>query len=347
MSILAAGLLLFTPRGFFALEQSWTEPFAIAWLGLAVWAASARRPVLAAVALGLAMATKQYLVLAAPMLWHLGATADERRTLVLAAGATVVVALLPALGDPQGFFHSAVMVQVREELRMDALSLAVPLARWTGAPLPGIAYAALVAAAALAAAWRAPSTPAGATAALAVTLLTAFAFGKKAFCNYYVLVIAVLAMAIAARRNGEVPDQRPAASARAGSGGQRRSGRCEPAAFEAQHAVALLRQPRVVRGDHRRQPELGVHVAQQAVQGVGGRLVEVAGGLVGQQERRVLHQRPGHRHPLLFAARRACRAGARAVRRARRGRAAPRPSAAPRRRRSGRCAAASRRSRGR
>ena len=41
---------------------------------------------------------------------------------------------------------------------------------------------------------------AGATAALAVTLLTAFAFGKKAFCNYYVLVIAALVMTIAARR---------------------------------------------------------------------------------------------------------------------------------------------------
>ncbi len=64
VAVLAAAVLLFTPRSFFALEQSWTEPFAIAWLGLGVWAASARRPLLAAVMLGLAMATKQYLVLA-------------------------------------------------------------------------------------------------------------------------------------------------------------------------------------------------------------------------------------------------------------------------------------------
>jgi hypothetical protein len=208
IAVLAMGVLLFTPRGFFALEQSWTEPFAILWLGLAVWAASARQPLLAAVALGLAMATKQYLVLAAPMLWHLADTPTRRRDVIVVAAATAVTATLPALADPEGFFHSAVMVQVREVLRMDALSLAVPLARTTGTPLPGVAYAALVAAAALLAGWRVPSTPAGATAALAVTVLTAFAFGKKAFCNYYVLVIAALVMAIAARRG----DSRSAAS---------------------------------------------------------------------------------------------------------------------------------------
>ncbi len=208
VAVLAAGVLLFTPRGFFALEQSWTEPFAIGWLGLAVWAASTGKPLAAAAALGLAMATKQYLVLAAPMLWHLADTPARRRDVILVAAATAVAATLPALADPTGFFHSAVMVQVREGLRMDALSLAVPLARATGAPLPGVAYAALVAFAALLAIRRAPSTPAGATAAFAVTVLTAFAFGKKAFCNYYVLVIAALVMAIAARRAG--PDHDPA-----------------------------------------------------------------------------------------------------------------------------------------
>ena len=200
VAVLAAGVLLFTPRGFFALEQSWTEPFAIVWLGVAVWAASARRPVVAAVALGLAMATKQYLVLGAPMLWHLADSRPRRRQVLLAAGCAAALATLPAVADLRGFFHSAVMVQLREVLRMDALSLAVPLARATGAPMPGAAYAAVVTAAALLAAWRAPSTPAGIAAALAVTLFTAFAFGKKAFCNYYVLVIAVLALAIAVRR---------------------------------------------------------------------------------------------------------------------------------------------------
>lgn len=200
VAVLAAGVLLFTPRAFFALEQAWTEPFAVLWIGLAVWAASAGRPLAAAAALGLAMATKQYLILAAPMLWHLAGAPARRRDVLLVAGAAAAITTLPALADPQGFLHSAVMVQMREVLRMDALSLAVPLARATGEPLPGVAYAALVALAAMVATWRAPSTPAGATAALAVTAFTAFAFGKKAFCNYYVLVIAALVMAIGAHR---------------------------------------------------------------------------------------------------------------------------------------------------
>ena len=58
------------------------------------------------------------------------------------------IALLPALADLPGFLHSAVMVQVREVLRMDSLSLAVTWAERTGAPMPGAAYAALVVAAA-------------------------------------------------------------------------------------------------------------------------------------------------------------------------------------------------------
>ncbi|MGD9906254.1 MAG: hypothetical protein AB7U83_22510 [Vicinamibacterales bacterium] len=202
-AVLAAALLLTTPRGYFALEQSWTEPFAVAWLALAAWAASAARPALAAVSIGLAMATKQHLLLAAPAVWHLAASWPTRRRVAGLALAAAALATLPALLDPAGFLHSAVMVQVREELRLDALSLAVPLAGALGQPLPGAVYAVVVAGAAALATARVPSTPSGAFAAVAVALLTAFAFGKKAFCNYYVLVIAVFAIAIAVAREGD------------------------------------------------------------------------------------------------------------------------------------------------
>jgi len=66
--------------------------------------------------------------------------------------------------------------------------------------MPALAYIGMVIAATVAAARLAPRGVGGFTAALAVTLLTTFAFGKKAFCNYYVFVIAVLAMAIAMAR---------------------------------------------------------------------------------------------------------------------------------------------------
>jgi hypothetical protein len=203
VAIGAIAILLFTPRAFFALEQAWTEPFAIVWVAGAIWAAATRRPLAAAAFLGLAAATKQYLALAVPAAWLLG---TDRATSLRALAVTVGVAgiaLLPALGDLSGFLHSAVMVQVREVLRMDSLSLAVTWAERSGAPMSGAAYAALVLAAAGLAVWRAPATPSGVAAALAVTLFTAFAFGKKAFCNYYVMVLSVLVLAIAVRRKDQ------------------------------------------------------------------------------------------------------------------------------------------------
>jgi hypothetical protein len=202
VAVAAAAVLLFTPRGFFALEQAWTEPFAIAWLAGAIWAAATRRPLLAAGLLGLAVATKQYLALAVPAAALLGDDQVTRRRAVATTVGVAAVALLPALADLPGFLHSVVMVQVREVLRTDSLSLAVPLAG-AGLPLSGAVYGALVIAAALMATWRAPATPAGLAAAIAITLFTAFAFGKKAFCNYYVMVIAALVLAVAVRRNGD------------------------------------------------------------------------------------------------------------------------------------------------
>ncbi len=200
IAIAAAAVLLFTPRGFFALEQAWTEPFAILWVAAAIWAATSRRPLLAAAFLGLAIATKQYLALAVPVAWLLGDDRASRQRAVATILGVAALALLPALADLPGFVHSAVMVQVREVLRMDALSFAVPWSQIAGTAMPGAVYAVLVIVAAVVAVWRAPATPAGIAAALAVTLFTAFAFGKKAFCNYYVMVLAVLVLAIAARR---------------------------------------------------------------------------------------------------------------------------------------------------
>jgi hypothetical protein len=211
VAVAATALLPFTPRGFFALEQAWTEPLAIVWLAGAIWAATSRRPLLAAALLGLAVATKQYLALAIPAAWLLG---DERETRWRAVAVTVGVAglaLLPAVADLPGFFHSVVMVQVREVLRTDSLSLAVPLAA-AGVPLPGAAYGVLVVGAALVATWRAPGTASGLAAAIAITLFTAFAFGKKAFCNYYVMVIAALVLAVVANRPGDDDRRRPSPS---------------------------------------------------------------------------------------------------------------------------------------
>src|SRR5687768_2432238 len=49
-------------------------------------------------------------------------------------------------------------------------------------------------------------------------------------------------------------------------------------ALQTEHAVAGGGEPRVVRGDYRRQAMLGVHLTKEAVQRFGCRFIEVAGG---------------------------------------------------------------------
>jgi hypothetical protein len=44
-----------------------------------------------------------------------------------------------------------------------------------------------------------------------------------------------------------------------------------------------------------------VHLAQEAMERIGGLLVEVARRLVGEQDGRLHDERAGHRHALLFA----------------------------------------------
>ncbi len=69
-----------------------------------------------------------------------------------------------------------------------------------------------------------------------------------------------------------------------------------------QHAIARRGQPRIVRRDDRRELTFPVHLAKQIVQRVGGVLVEVAGGLVGEEQRRGHDQRPRDGDTLLLAA---------------------------------------------
>ena len=56
-------------------------------------------------------------------------------------------------------------------------------------------------------------------------------------------------------------------------------------------------------GDHHDGPPVGVQLGEQLQHGVGGGRVEVAGRLVGQQQRRIVGQRPGDRGALLLPAR--------------------------------------------
>ncbi len=211
----AAALYLLMPRGFFVLEQSWTEPFLVLLLSATVFCAC-RFPRALPYAVGLLLASKQYSVFIVPLLLLLvPLRGREAWGLLWRAAVTAAVVSLPlALWDVGAFLRSVVTLQVHQPFRTDALSY---LAWWVSqghAPPPiWIPFVAVLGVLGLAL-WRAPRTPAGFAASVALAYVTFFALNKQAFCNYYFFVVGALCVAVAAARlpgDSVAPERHPAA----------------------------------------------------------------------------------------------------------------------------------------
>jgi hypothetical protein len=198
---LVAMLYLFSPRSFFVMERSWTDPFVTLTLALVVFAVLRARRLLP-LALGLLLASKQYLVLALPalpLLWP--APLPRKRFAIVIAQAALVAAVISlplALWDVRAFWHSTVDFQANQPFREDALSYLAAFAWLTGLQAScAIGFVGAVVVMALAAR-RCPRTPSGFCTILALTYFVFFAFNKQAFCNYYFFPLAAVCAAIAA-----------------------------------------------------------------------------------------------------------------------------------------------------
>ena len=195
---LAAALLLTTPRTFFVIEQGWTEPIALLLLAATVYCLI-RRPDLTPWAGGLLLVGKQYLALAAvPLLRFAAAQPNWGRFVMKAAIAGTVVTLPFLVWHPQQFIDNVVVLQFREPFRSDSLSYLVWASQaglgegsflW---PLVAAAVALIVDPA------RSPDSPSGFAVTTALVCFAMFAFGSKAFCNYYFFVVGAMCCAIAA-----------------------------------------------------------------------------------------------------------------------------------------------------
>jgi hypothetical protein len=209
LGVIAAALYLTTPRIFFVLEESWTEPFLV--LGIsAVIFASCRRSWLVPWLFGAFVALKQYLVFALPAAvllveWPL----DRRRlvTLLTKSAALGAAVTLPfVLWDPRAFWISVVTLQFHQPFRGDALSvLAWWASRGHAEPPVFVSFVAAIAASVLTL-WRLPRTPAGFGTAISLTFLAFFVVNKQAFCNYYFFVIGALYASVAAWHPPETID---------------------------------------------------------------------------------------------------------------------------------------------
>ena len=201
VAALAAALLLFTPRGFFILGRGWTEPFVVCLLAATVFCACRGLRVLP-VALGLLLASKQYMVFALPAVVLLVPRPwSWRRAGILVAGALLTAAVVSAplvLWDWRAFVHSAGTVQKLAPFREDALSYLVWIYhQWGKQPGVWLAFAAMAVGMGVSL-WRSPRGAAGFSGALALIYLAFIAFNKQAFANYYLFVIGALCCAVAA-----------------------------------------------------------------------------------------------------------------------------------------------------
>lgn len=198
-SRLAACLLLTTPRVWFVIEQGWTEPIGIFLLALTVFLLI-RQPVAAGLAAGIFVVTKQYLGftgLAVLRLVFMKARLWPWTALAVAFTAAAVTLPL-ALWHPTAFMRNVVWLQTLEPFRSDSLSFLSWAAR---EGLGRGSYVWAVGAAVSAAAITSVATrnsPTGFAASVALTTFAMFAFGSKAFCNYYFFVIGALCCAVAA-----------------------------------------------------------------------------------------------------------------------------------------------------
>jgi hypothetical protein len=204
LGILAAAALLTAPQWPRMLTMGWVEPLLILNFSLVMFCACRWRPALP-YALGLFLATKQYAIVALPVLPLLIDPQYREEKLpkaILKIAAVFAIINLPFfLWDPSAFVHSLVTSHYLQSFRPDALSYSAWIYRFTGGfILPmWVALAAIIFASAESL-WRGVRSPAGFAAALTLVLLVFFAFNKQAFCNYYYFLMASAWWSVAAAR---------------------------------------------------------------------------------------------------------------------------------------------------
>lgn len=212
-SFAAASLFLFTPRLFFVVEKAWTEPIVILGLTTVVFCAC-RKPKLLLGALGLFLATKQYLVMALPVFgfWSRDNSQTKRdfsRFYSVPALTALLITLPFLLWDAKAFYHSAFWIYTKFPASDSSLSYLTWLRENNIAAPDILAFvAALIAALTFAVLWTKRRSllnreqimaiaPSWFAAAMAVMLFLFFAWSKRSFCNHYFFVIAALCAAVA------------------------------------------------------------------------------------------------------------------------------------------------------
>lgn len=195
VGMLLAGLTLFTPAGLYIVKMCWIEPLC-AMLLVATVTCAIRYPKALPIALGLLLASKQYL----PAAIGLVPLLDRKDRLTIAWKSVLVAAIvsLPlVLWDVKSFINSAILYHMKNPFRRDSLSFVA----WWASVRPGWSVPFWLSFVALGGAmtWclaRMPRSTQSFVAAFAFCFFVFVSLSKQAFINYhYLIVVAAFAAA--------------------------------------------------------------------------------------------------------------------------------------------------------
>jgi len=213
----AAAFLLVAPV-LFVLKFGWTEPLVVLGaVGVMFGAARGHRGT--SFLTGVLVSIKQYGVLFLPSSLLLLERPWKPKQIVmhlLKACTVVAVTTLPFfLWNPEAFIRSVVELQFLQPFRVDSIAFPAMFADYFGEPnriVGAVLPIVLVGFVAVATWARTPSGAQGFALASGLTLLTAFAFSKQSFDNYYLVVIALL-FGAAALADSKEPEGRTSGNA--------------------------------------------------------------------------------------------------------------------------------------
>lgn len=201
---LAAFILLFTPRVFFVLEQSWTEPLVLLCFALIIFCA-VHRPRWIPFMLGLFFASKQYLLFLIPLSllifpiplnssWY-----KHLKPFIWIVLVMFVVSAPLAFWNLPAFIWNVGGIMWHYIFRPDSLSYLALYSAIFNHPPPQYVILSLIALTlSFLIIWRFASRDiTGLTLSIAWGLIIFFAFNKQAFCNYYFLVISLICCTLA------------------------------------------------------------------------------------------------------------------------------------------------------
>lgn len=190
-----ASLITIQPLWVFLIDRAWPEPMAFAALCCTVWSVRTRRYAVAILAFGLALATKQTLVVLIPLAawWPEFGLRRTFHSALVAAG----IVLPWLLWDPRGLLHDTVTFHLTLPPRMDALSLQSLLLRH-GVHVPIAVSLSVTILAIVFVARLLPRNAFGFALGSALVLLVFDLSFKVAFFNEHSIVLWLVILALAA-----------------------------------------------------------------------------------------------------------------------------------------------------